>query len=143
MAKRQITLKVGSLEETLARFNQVWESVEHGEKIVDKPLEVVSFENVKVLLQILSPKRLELLQQLHEMGKTSIRALAKKLMRDYRNVHEDIKTLYQAGLVLLDSSGKYYMPWDKIITEIPMSIIPIRRKTSHPRAAIIAQVAHR
>ncbi len=131
MAKRQLTVKVSSIKETLARFKDVWEQAERGEKIEGVPLETVSFENAKLLMKTLSPKRLELLQQLHAMGKTSIRALAKKLARDYSNVYEDIKALYHLGLILKDKAGGYYMPWDKIVTEIPMNSISVREKAHH------------
>lgn len=33
------------------------------------------------------------------------------------------------GLVLQDSTRKYYVPWDKIITEIPMEVgMPFHEK---------------
>jgi predicted transcriptional regulator len=82
-------------------------------------------------MKTLTPRRLELLQQLHTQGKTSIRALAKKLEREYSNVHQDIAALRHVGLVLQDNAGKYYMPWDKIITEIPMTIIPAQKHGYH------------
>ncbi len=131
MTKRQLTVKVSSIEETLARFKKVWGQAERGEKIEGAPLEIVRFENAKQLMKTLSPRRLEILQQLHTMGKTSIRALAKKLARDYSNVHDDVKALCHVGLILKDNTGKYYMPWDKIVTEIPMTIIPARKKVHH------------
>lgn len=143
MAKRQLTVKVSSIKETLARFKEVWEQAERGEKIEGAPLETVSFENAKLLMKTLSPRRLELLQQLHAMGKTSIRALAKKLTRDYSNVHEDVKALHQVGLILQDSTGNYYMPWDKIVTEIPMDIIPVREKVHHHKSSATSHVVHR
>ncbi|MBS0351680.1 MAG: hypothetical protein JSR33_10950, partial [Proteobacteria bacterium] len=54
-------------------------------------------------------------------GASSVRALAKELERDYSNVHQDIKILSQAGLLLQDKKGRYSMPWDKIVTEISMT----------------------
>lgn len=143
MAKRQLTVKVSSIEDTLARFKEVWEQAEQGEKIAGAPLEIVSFENAILLMKALSPKRLELLQQLHATGKTSIRALAKKLTRDYSNVHEDMKALHQLGLILQDHQKKYYMPWDKIVTEIPMNILPVSKKGhGHKKSLHASGVAH-
>jgi predicted transcriptional regulator len=134
MTKRSVTVNISSIEETLARFKSAWEHAE--QKVVKStPIEIVSFENAKSLIKALSPRRLELLQQLHAMDKTSIRALAKELKRDYSNVHEDVKALYHVGLVLQDDAGKYYMPWDKVVTEIPMTIEPIRKAIKHePRS---------
>lgn len=142
MAKRQLTVKVSSMKETLERFKDVWERAERGEKIEGAPLETVSFENAKLLMKTLSPRRLELLQQLHAMGKTSIRALAKRLDRDYSNVHEDVKALHHIGLIPQDSAGHYYMPWDKIVTEIPMDIIPARKKAHHHKSHATNHAPH-
>jgi predicted transcriptional regulator len=72
------------------------------------------------------------------MGKTSIRALAKKLNRDYSNVHEDVKALHHIGLILQDNTGHYYMPWNKIVTEIPMDI-PVREQVRNA----VNHAAHR
>lgn len=143
MAKRQLTVKVSSISQTLARFKDIWKRAERGEKIAGTPIEVVSFENAKLLMKTLSPRRLELLQQLHTMGKVSIRALAKKLTRDYSNVHDDVKALHHVGLVLQDNTGKYYMPWEKIVTEIPMTIISTHKRKPHPSHTGVTHAAHR
>jgi len=119
MNKRRLTVKLTTLEESLARFKDVWERAEQGEKF-DTPVEVLGFENAATLMKTLSPKRLELLKELHLLGKTSIKALAKHLERDYSNVHQDVKSLYKIGLILEDSTGKYYVPWDSIVTEFSL-----------------------
>ena len=120
MKKRKLTVKVSSIEESLVRFKNVWEKAEQGEKL-KTPIEILSFENPMTLMKILSPKRLELLQVLHELGKTSVRRLTTQLDRDYSNVHQDVKALVQAGLVLKDSAGKCQVPWSTIVTEIPLT----------------------
>jgi predicted transcriptional regulator len=130
MSKRQLTVKVSNLKEAINEFKDVWKRHEQGEKF-DTPIETLRFENTLTLMKTLTPRRLELLQQLHTQGKTSIRALAKKLEREYSNVHQDIAALRHVGLVLQDNAGKYYMPWDKIITEIPMTIIPAQKHGYH------------
>jgi predicted transcriptional regulator len=120
MKKRKLTVKVSSVQEAMASFKNVWEKIEGGEKLAE-PIEIIGFENAALLVKTLTPKRLELLQTLHAIGVSSVRALAKKLDRDYSNVHQDIKILTQVGLLLQDKKGRYSMPWDKIITEIPMT----------------------
>ena len=118
MSKQKLIIKVGSLEESLAKFNDVWKRAEKGESF-STPVEVLSFENTSLLMKTLSPKRLELLQVLHVLGATSIRRLAKELQRDYSNVHHDVKAFTEIG-VILESEGKYYVPWETIVTEIPL-----------------------
>lgn len=140
MSKRQLTVKVSNLKEAISEFKDIWKRHEQGEKF-DTPVETLRFENTFTLMKILTPKRLELLQQLHTLGKMSIRSLAKKLEREYSNVHQDVMALRHVGLVLQDSVGKYYMPWDKIVTEIPMTIIP-DQKRAHHKSHETTHVAH-
>lgn len=123
MSKRQITVKVSTFKEAVSEFKDIWKRHEQGEKL-DTPIETLRFENTFTLMKILTPRRLELLQHLHTLGKMSIRALAKKLTREYSNVHQDVKALHRVGLILQDNTGKYFVPWDKIVTEIPMTIVP-------------------
>lgn len=119
MTKRQLTVKISTIEESLARFKNAWEQSENGVEF-EEPVEILSFENTAALMKTLSPKRLELLKSLHVLGKSSIRKLAAYLERDYSNVHQDVKSLYQTGLILEDDSGKYYAPWESIVTEFSL-----------------------
>jgi len=141
MSKRQLNVKVSSLKEAINEFKETWKRHEQGEKF-SAPIETLRFENTLTLMKTLTPKRLELLQQLHTLGKMSIRALAKKLEREYSNVHQDVKALHHVGLVLQDNTGKYSVPWDKIVTEIPMTIIPAQNKKSYKSHAT-HHAAHR
>ena len=116
--KKTISIKVGSVEESLAKFKQAWIDAEEA-KQKSKPVETLHFENTSLMLKTLTPRRLELMQILHGQGLSSIRALAKKLQRDYRNVYDDVKSLHNIGLIL-SKDNKYYVPWDTIKTEIPV-----------------------
>jgi predicted transcriptional regulator len=124
---KRLTVKVGGLKEALHEFKSTWKRHAQGEKL-KTPIETLRFEDSLTLMKTLTPKRLELLQQAHTLGKISIRALAKKLEREYSNVHQDVKALYRVGLMLQDDSGKYYVPWDKIITELPMTVVPMKKR---------------
>ena len=129
MTKRKLTVKTSSLEDSLAKFKDIWKKTARGKKI-KSPVEVLSFENASDLMKALSPRRLELLQELHKLEKTSIRQLAKHLHRDYSNVHQDVRALHHLGVVLESTDGKYYVPWDSIVTEIPLCM----EKNSHHRS---------
>lgn len=139
MSKRQVIVKVSSLEESLAKFKDIWARAERGEKL-KTPIEIFSFEKATTLMKALSPKRLALLQLLHELGKVSIRQLAKQLDRDYSNVHEDVRVLTQIGMILKDKMGKYYVPWDTIVTEIPLCTERSSRHHVHYGRTAIASV---
>lgn len=131
MIKQQLTIKVSTLKQAINEFKSVWKRHAKGEKL-KTPVETLRFENTFMLMKVLTPRRLELLQELHVLKKMSIRALSKKLEREYSNVHKDVITLYKAGLILRDAAGKYCVPWNKIVTEIPMEpattySVPIKR----------------
>jgi predicted transcriptional regulator len=50
-------------------------------------------------LNALTPKRLELLQDVHRKPASSVKALAERLGRDYQRVREDVETLTASGLL--------------------------------------------
>lgn len=52
-----------------------------------------------MLLALLTPRRLEVLKTLRKKGPLSVRALAKTVERDYKNVHVDTRALEEAGLL--------------------------------------------
>lgn len=135
MTKKQLIVKVGSLEDSLEKFKNVWKRAEKGEKF-STPIEILSFESAPALMKALSPKRLELLQALHLLGMASIRQLAKELGRDYSNVHQDVKALNQIG-VILEKEGKYYVPWQTIITEISLcnKLSPKHKHLGHNKSS--------
>lgn len=125
---KKITVKTGSLEEAAKEFIDVWHHVEKG-GVQKAPIEKISFKDQRLLFRMLTPKRFEILEHVHEQGGMSIRFLAKALGRDYSNVHSDVKLLSQLGLMLKDeNTAKYYVPWDVIVTEISLPVIKKSRK---------------
>jgi predicted transcriptional regulator len=70
------------------------------------------FENLEVLLKILTPGRWALLKKLHANGPMSIRALAKDLGRDYKNVHTDVRRLENISLIERTKNDRIKVPWD-------------------------------
>ena len=69
------------------------------------------------MLSALSPKRLELLRDVHRNPAKSVRMLADRLKRDYKRVHEDVETLTESGL-LLRVDGGVSAPYDAITAEM-------------------------
>lgn len=129
---KKITVKTGSLAEAAKEFIDVWHRVEQG-NTPKSPIEKISFQDQRLLFKTLTPRRFEILEYTHERDGISIRSLAKALDRDYSNVHQDVKVLFQLGLMLRDEkTGKYYVPWDVIVTEIPL---PVKNKKAHHSAS--------
>ena len=114
--KKKIKISIGSLDESSQRFVETWHKVEQGRSVQSQ--EYLTFDNLEVLLRVLTPVRWTLLRILRRKGPMSIRALAKMLSRDYKNVHTDVRELKRVGLTEKDRNGKIRVPWDSILAEI-------------------------
>ena len=113
MSKR-VKVNVGTLDEMGQRFVNAWHRVERGEKVRERHL---TFPDLPAMLNALSPKRLELLRAVHEHPARSVKALAERLGRDYKRVHEDVETLTASGL-LHRENGNVSAPYDAITAEM-------------------------
>ena len=83
-----------------------------------RPLEILSFDGLPSLLRTLSPARWQLLQKLNEEGPLSIYELAKRLERDYKNVHTDVTQLAALRLIERREDGKITVPWELLRAEL-------------------------
>jgi predicted transcriptional regulator len=108
--KKQITIGVGDATITAKEFIDAWKLAERGETVQVKNR--LHFENLEVLLKTLTPGRWTLLKKLHANGPMSIRALAKDLKRDYKNVHTDVRCLENIGLIGRTKNDRINVPWD-------------------------------
>jgi predicted transcriptional regulator len=113
MSKR-IKVNVGTLDSLGQCFVSAWHRLERGEKARERHL---TFPTLAAMLNALSPKRLELLQAVHEQPARSVKALAERLGRDYKRVHEDVETLTASGLLLREGGG-VSAPYDAITAEM-------------------------
>jgi len=88
----------GSAEHMGRRFIERWKQAEAGDLTPAEP--VLIFKDLKTFKSVISDQRVALLEALFKSGSArSIRALAKSLDRDYRRVHDDVRTLIDAGLI--------------------------------------------
>ena len=83
-----------------------------------RPLEILSFSNLPLLLKTLSPARWALLQNLRSAGACSIYELARRLQRDYKNVHTDVTQLAGIGLIERRADGLVAVAWDLLRAEL-------------------------
>lgn len=89
----------GSLAEDAAAFVSAWHRAEKGAKVREH---VLSFESWEGLARVMTGERYRLLRHLHAQPQPSVSALARGLARPYRRVHEDVKVLEEAGLIMRD-----------------------------------------
>ena len=114
MSEVKITVG-GAMEEAAARrFVDAWHRGERGETFQQRHL---AFESWDALARVLTGKRMELLHYVRRHEVASMRALAKALGRDYRNVHADVQALTAAGL-LDTADGSLRADYDAIETKI-------------------------
>ena len=108
--KKQITIDVGEAATTAKEFIDAWKLAECEEMVQEKHR--LHFENLEVLLKTLTPGRWALLKKLRGNGPKSIRALAKDLERDYKNVYTDVRCLEKIGLIGRTKNDRVKVPWD-------------------------------
>lgn len=111
---RTLELRVGDARDALDRFEAAWNRRTEGRKT----LHVLSLGDLPLLLRTLTPARWELLDRLREAGPLSIYQLAKRLGRDYKNVHTDVSRMADIGLVEKDADGRVSVPWDVVRAEL-------------------------
>lgn len=117
---KDIRVEIRGAEESAQEFVKAWRRAEAGEA-VDEPVDRLYFQDLASLLQVLTPRRLELLKTLHNEGPESIRALARRLSRDYKNVYHDVQALERVGLISRTVDKRFSAPWDKVVAEISLA----------------------
>jgi predicted transcriptional regulator len=113
---KQLDIRIGAAGDALDRFEAAWNRVLEGR--AQRPLQVLSFDNLPLMLKTLSPARWELLQKLNEEGPLSIYQLAKRLERDYKNVHTDVTQLAAIRLIERQADGRIAVPWELLRAEL-------------------------
>jgi predicted transcriptional regulator len=113
---RRIEIRLGAAGDALDRFEAAWNRVQEGRAM--RPLHVLSFSSLPTALKNLSPARWVLLQRLRADGPLSIYELAKRLERDYKNVHTDVTQLAALGLIERRADGGVSVPWELLRAEL-------------------------
>ena len=114
MTERILNVGVSTLDEALQHFRKTWKNLETG-KAPKIPYTGIHFASLQLLLRTLSPARMQVITTVKQNGPISIRALAKILERDYRNVHADVTFLCKEKFLIKGRDGRYSVPWDKIV----------------------------
>ncbi len=114
---RTLEIRVGPPRDALDRFEAAWNRLAEGRKLA--PLRVLTLQDLPLLLSTLTPARWALLRNLREEGPTSIYALAKRLERDYKNVHTDVTQLLRLGVIERRGDG-VAVSWDRVRGELAL-----------------------
>ena len=116
--ERGLEIRIGAAADALDRFEAAWNRVQEGRAV--RPLAVLTFENLPLMTKTLSPARWALLQDLRRNGAASIYELAKRLARDYKNVHTDVTQLAAIGLIERRADGLAAVTWDLLRAELKL-----------------------
>ena len=115
---RPLEIRLGAAGDALDRFEAAWHRVTEGRGM--RPLNVLSFDNLPLLLRTLSPARWAMLRKLNAEGPLSIYELAKRLGRDYKNVHTDVTQLAAIRLIQREADGRVTVPWELLRAELKL-----------------------
>ena len=113
-----VELRVGGAGDALDRFEAAWNRQAEGGKPVS--LSVLSFEDLPLLLKTLTAARWVLLGALRKQEAASIYELAKRLERDYKNVHTDVSRLAELGLIEKRTDGGIAAVFDIVIARFEL-----------------------
>lgn len=111
-----LEIRVGPAADALDRFEAAWNRAAEGRAA--KTLHVLTMVSLPLLLKALSPARCELLVALRKAGPVSIYELARRLERNYKNVHTDVTQLASLGLIERANDNRVTVPWDLLRAEL-------------------------
>lgn len=108
---KTVTLDVRTPADSMEDFVQTWNS--------GKPQKAarIGFATPELLWQVLTAKRWELLKALCGAGPVSIREAARRVGRDVKAVHGDVKALLEAGVLDRAEKGSIEFPFEAVKVE--------------------------
>lgn len=117
--RRRLDVRLGGAADALDRMEAKWNLIAEGAQL--EPEHVLTLSDLRSLLATLSPARWALLERLRADGPLSVYELAKRLERNYKNVHTDVKRLAGLGLVERRGASLVAVGWDLVRAEIKLS----------------------
>ena len=113
---RVLEIRVGPPGDALDRFEAAWNRVAEGRKV--SPLRILTLQDLPSLTRTLTPARWVILEKLKSAGPCSIYELAKRLARNYKNVHTDVTELVKLGLIERNGKTEVGVAWDAVRAEL-------------------------
>ena len=110
-----LEIRLGPAADALDRFEAAWNR--RAEGVSFKTLHVLTLPDLSRVTKTLSPARWALLEALRGSGPLSIYQLAKRLGRNYKNVHTDVTQLAALGVIARASDNRVLVPWEVLRAE--------------------------
>ena len=115
---RVLEIRVGPAADALDRFEAAWNR--RAERRAVKTLHVLTLPDLPQVAKSLSPARWALLGALRRHGPLSIYELARRLQRNYKNVHTDVTQLAALGVIARGSDNRVLVPWEVLRAEFTL-----------------------
>ncbi len=112
---RVLEIRVAPPRDALDRFEAAWNRLAEGRAMA--PLRVLSLADLPAFAKALTPARWAVLESLKRGGPCSIYELARRLGRDYKNVHTDVAALQKLNLIER-TSKQITVAWDVVRAEL-------------------------
>jgi predicted transcriptional regulator len=103
---RIVTLDVASIEEVKRRTVEAFKGKKQGARL--------SFATPELLWKVLTAKRWELLKTMTGAGPMTLREAVRRVGRDVKSVHSDVRALLHAGLLQKTDDGRIVFPFDAV-----------------------------
>lgn len=105
---------------TKADLRRLARALDAGRRLPNADFEL-NFAAAADLVAEITRERLRLLAALRSAGPLTVYALAKRLGRNYSNVHADVKRLAALGLIERDAAKHVFVPWTEIRIRLPLT----------------------
>ena len=108
-----VTLSVASAEDVRRRARGAFDGKAQGAHI--------SFASAELLWKVLTAKRWELLKAMTGEGGMTIREAARRVGRDVKAVHGDIRAMLDAGVLDRTDDGRVIFPYDAVHVDFTLT----------------------
>jgi len=113
-----LEVRIGPAADALDRFEAAWNRRAESRPV--RTPSVLTLPTRPQLVKPLSPARGALLEALRGSGPLSIYELAKRLRRNYKNVHTDVTQLAALGVIARGSDNRVLVPWEVLRAEFAL-----------------------
>jgi len=111
--EKTVTVSIASPDETTARTLAAFRGEAQGARI--------SFASVELLWDVLTSRRWATLRAMAGQGGLSIREIERRVGRDVKAVHGDVRALIEAGLLDSDAAGLVAFPFDAVRVDFTLA----------------------
>ena len=108
-----VTLSVAAAEDASRRARAAFDGKAQGAHI--------SFASAELLWKVLTAKRWELLKAMTGEGGMTIREAARRVGRDVKAVHGDIRAMLDAGVLDRTDDGRVIFPYDAVHVDFTLT----------------------